>query len=73
MAKYKKVFALEAMDNLEAYDCGTAHIIGQSPKNKPYVTIYSDKDGDPRFIKDKDLERFAINILKAIKSKRLKS
>lgn len=45
-------------------------IIGKEPQNKPYVTIGDDVQSF--FIPDADLERFAVNILKALKSKRLK-
>ncbi len=51
---------------------GTVNIIGQSPKNAPYVAFKSD-EGQSYFIQDKDLERFAVNILKSLQSKRLKS
>lgn len=55
---------------------GVASIIGEEPGNKPYVSISitTSKPCNPSaFIKDKDLERFAVNILKALKSKKLKS
>lgn len=55
---------------------GVASIIGESPNHKPYVSIAVDGNelgkGCSAFIKDKDLERFAVNILKSLKSKRLK-
>lgn len=47
-----------------------ANIIGSSPKDAPYVCIGDDVQ--QFFIPDKDLERFAVNILKALKSKKLK-
>lgn len=48
-----------------------AHIIGQIPETgRPYVSI--DAFAEPIFIADKDLERFAVNILKALNSKKLK-
>lgn len=47
-------------------------IIGKAPKHKPYVTIAL-TNRDTLFIEDKDLERFAINILKALKSKKLQN
>lgn len=56
------------------YKKTTAIIIGQSPENKPYVNIeVIDKDDNRLLlgIKDKDLERFAVNILKALGSKKL--
>lgn len=64
-----------------------ARIIGTAPKWKPYVAICLTRHGfnsDDKtapsvnwkdtavHIKDKDLERFAVNILKALKSKHLK-
>lgn len=39
--------------------------------NKPYVVITM-ADDYYYFIQDRDLERFAVNILKALKSKKLK-
>ena len=49
----------------------TISIIGKVPKHRPYVAIiiFSTRK---HFIPDKDLERFAVNILKALKSKKLK-
>ena len=44
-------------------------IIGKRPENKPYVSFAI--DDKMFFIPDKDLERFAVNILKALGSKRL--
>lgn len=43
-------------------------IIGQAPKDIPYVMI---DVGTSYFIQDNDLELFAVNILKALKSKHL--
>lgn len=57
------------------YKKSTAVIIGQSPENKPYVNIELIDRDNARFllgIKDKDLERFAVNILKALNSPKLK-
>ena len=45
-------------------------IIGTKPKFKPYVHVQV--DGKYAFVEDKDLERLAVNILKALKSNRLK-
>lgn len=65
----KTEFVLETMDGLETFDSfNRIKIIGAAPKDKPYVVI----ENHDLFIKDKDLERFAINILKALKSKHLK-
>lgn len=52
-------------------------IIGTTPASKPYVRIeLSTSCGHLArcclFIYDRDLERFAVNILKALKSKKLK-
>lgn len=54
-------------------------IVGRSPVHKPYVRIELPdgvKIGNSKntcmFICDNDLERFAVNILRALKSKRLK-
>lgn len=47
-------------------------IIGQAPKNAPYVVIEI-SHLTSMFIQDKDLERFAVNILKTLKSKHLKT
>lgn len=46
------------------------NIVGKRPDNKPYVSIQTPKYS--LFIYDEDLERFAVNILKALKSKKLK-
>lgn len=55
---------------------GIAEIIGESPNHIPYVSIAVEGNdagkGCSAFIKDRDLELFAVNILKALKSKRLK-
>ncbi len=56
----------------------TANIIGKLPKYKPYLAItYGDgvmiNGGNVICVKDKDLEKLAVNILKAIKSKKLKT
>lgn len=71
MAKMKTEFTLEQMDGLKTFDHGYMRIVGKAPENKPYVSIEIESL-EYHFIKDKDLELFAVNILKAIKSKRLK-
>lgn len=43
-----------------------ATIVGSLPGSKPYVSIDA-FTGNPLFIADKDLERFAVNILKALR------
>lgn len=54
----------------------TVRIIGTEPNNKPYVVIYGKTSKDTTqvngWIEDDDLETFAVNILKSIKSKKLK-
>lgn len=72
----KTEFELEGLGG----DCsGTIEIIGQAPENKPYVLIDFESNllngGSVRRtaeIKHRDLERFAVNILKALNSKKLK-
>lgn len=65
------------LENNSAYPDhrGQVNIIGKLPKNPPYVSIsFKDKDGHQfthGWLADKDLERFAVNILKALKSKKL--
>jgi hypothetical protein len=72
MAKLKTEFQL-VWSNDEPVINVKASIIGQLPKTgKPYVSINPYSQGNPIFVHDKDLERFAVNILKAIKSKKLK-
>lgn len=50
----------------------TIKIIGKEPNNKPYVAIDFMHHNGVYIIPDKDLERFAVNILKALKSDKLK-
>lgn len=47
-------------------------IVGTEPDNKPYVHIALPGNMGCLFIEDKDLETLAVNILKALKSKKLK-
>lgn len=50
-----------------------AKIIGKvKNEEKPYLSINPYAQSEPIFIQDKDLERFAVNILKALRSKHLK-
>ena len=49
-----------------------AEIIGEAPKYHPYVLIRSISRKNEGFYMDKELERFAVNILGALKSKKLK-
>lgn len=53
---------------------GALNIIGKQPNDKPYVSISFTENGktiSQSFIDDRDLERVAVNILKALKSKHL--
>lgn len=71
MSKYKTEFELETLANSRMEGSGKIEIIGTSPKNEVYVTI-DIPNVSYHYIKDKDLERFAVNILRAIGSKKLK-
>jgi hypothetical protein len=72
MAKLKTMFTLEQMEGMGLFDSEyTIRIIGERPKYKPYVVI-GGSPGKDLFIKDADLEKLAVNILKALKSKHLK-
>lgn len=71
---YKKT-QFELVDSDDKSVVGNALIIGREPNYKPYVSLklYGKVDNSHYgFVADKDLERFAVNILKAIKSKKLK-
>ncbi len=53
---------------------GIVNIIGSEPEDKPYLSICFMYEGNQiahSWVSDKDLERLAVNILKAIKSKKL--
>lgn len=69
----KKEFKLEYSSTMESKikvsPTAKIMIIGQAPKDRPYVAIDADSSF---FIQDRDLELFAINILKALQSKKLK-
>ena len=68
----KTVFELENCRQLGTRNM--IRIIGKSPKDSPYVSIETDQSDNPTkqlFIKDKDLELFVVNILKALNSKRV--
>lgn len=58
------------MDVLGPLNCGittaTATIIGTAPDNLPYLKVDLPEIGASLYIKDKDLERFAINILASL-------
>jgi hypothetical protein len=54
---------------------GKIKLIGLPPKYLPYVSVSMKSTNGVELsacIRDKDLERFAVNILKALKSKHLK-
>lgn len=69
--KMKREFELEEYNGDKFVPCGEKmNIVGQSPQHLPYVSI--EVDNCEYFIPDKDLERFAVNILKALGSKKLK-
>ncbi len=73
MSKYKKDFELDVLTG----DCGAkALIIGENTEDTiAYFKIEVDRKADFNFsacIKDKDLERFAVNILRALNSNKLK-
>lgn len=74
MGKIKMDFELE---NNDAYpdQRGQIVIIGERPTHRPYLSVAFYKEGNQishSWLPDKDLERFAVNILKALKSKKLK-
>jgi hypothetical protein len=73
MSKLKTEFELEYATggSIKVKSGLMIRIIGSAPDNQPYVSIELGRDAN-YFIKDSDLELFAVNILKALKSKRLK-
>lgn len=64
----KTEFELDCPDGMTK--TAIAKIIGERPTCKPYLMVISDKQKSV-FVKDKDLERLAVNILKALKSRKL--
>jgi hypothetical protein len=71
MAKRKTEFELESalpFDNI-AEGC-KVEIVGNGVEMRPFVRL--DIRGEILCIKDRDLERFAVNILKALESNKLK-
>lgn len=70
MSTIKKTFIITDGRDFQR---GIVKIIGQSPKHLPYVAILPSDVNYSMFIQDKDLERFAVNILKSLKSKHLKN
>lgn len=71
----KVEFDLELPSDLDS--SGTISIIGKEPDHRPYVAIriykgFHQLPSCHALIQDRDLERFAVNILKALKSKKLK-
>ena len=72
MAKMKTKFNLQYYPEGKNRLSNSGHcisIIGQAPEHATYVKIELTKSG--YYLKDKDLETFAVNILKALKSNRL--
>lgn len=70
----KTEFELEVLEG-GPFQRAEALIIGRSPADKPYVNIDLVNGVGKRIelgIKDRDLERFAVNILKALNSPKLK-
>lgn len=65
----KTEFNLECLDGSKTH--GVVKIIGERPRCKPYATIIINKK-NMLFVKDSDIERLAVNILKSLKSKKLK-
>jgi len=70
----KTVFELDS--HKAALSKSRIKIIGKKPQHSPHVSIVLGHSADPYaleslFIKDKDLERFAVNVLKALNSKHL--
>ncbi len=75
MSKYKMNFELEENTAYPEHR-GHVTIIGKEPKNPPYlaVTFHDKKTGQiaHSWVKDRDLERLAINILRSLNSNKLK-
>jgi len=74
----KTEFELDILNNPNITKRATANIIGTSPKFRPYLKVtVSETDTNQElfgiYVQDKDLERFAVNILKSLKSDKLKS
>ena len=68
----KTIFELENLATNESGEVtGKMQIIGVNPRCSPYVVILT-SGAAWLYIKDKDLELFAVNVLKALKSKKLK-
>lgn len=71
MSKIKTEFQLQ--DSFEI-PCGIKiSIVGKKPKWNPYISLQIPLHGQAYFIKKSEMEEFAVNILKAIKSKHLRS
>lgn len=72
MGKMKKEFDLDEIGGGE-YTPGTISIgLKSENQKKPFVSIHINGLERSVYLKDKDLETFAVNILKALKSKKLK-
>jgi hypothetical protein len=74
MSKLKTTFILEKNEAYPDFR-GVVNIIGKEPENEPYLSITYQESGHEvvsGWMADKDLERFAVNILKCLNSKLLK-
>lgn len=74
MSKLKTTFIIEK-NSAYPEQRGIVNIIGKEPDNDPYVCITYQHNGNEiahGWIADKDLELFAVNILKALNSPHLK-
>lgn len=73
IVKMKTTFNMEKINTR----CdATISIIGEKPKDKPYVQVQfiNNKDSSGKlYLKNKGLEKFAINILKSLNSNKLKN
>ena len=73
MSKLKTTFITEENSSYPNQR-GIINIIGMQPENPPYLSISFQNNGNEiahGWLADKDLERFAVNILKALKSEYL--
>jgi len=69
-----KQYELDKNDAYPEVTRSFMNIIGKRPNDRPYLSVtFCNEKGQFAYawMKDKDLERFAVNILKALKSKKL--
>lgn len=71
MAKMKTEFYINTYD-AKHRGGSKVSIVGSKPDNKPYISFKIGQFYSFGSMEGADLERFAVNILKALKSKRLK-